>query len=313
MKNTFTILSFCCSLFFTDGIQAQVYNYEPVRLSNTETNPSYLASDKSGRLFSYQHNGSAYDPHHFYQDAIRCNYYNPSFFTGFGLVASHTHVGDSASYTTLGAGLAYRTVLFNKVFLRLGAMYKQTWYQGYGGKLTYYHFVSLAESAPVRKSMGNANLSFSMSSPGDKYFIAAGLLNYRLPSFKADTLLQLPSYAFITVGDFWKILGNSRTNNELSYTCILKRYPGQSSLQLSHYMNTVFRLLQLSRIQQFRVGLRIGITDDRYLQYTPALSYYQKQDKGFFVAQIGLDMSYKVSGNTYPFTPVLQINITRTF
>ncbi len=102
-----------------NNLFAQVYNYDPIRHSGFETNPSYLASDKTEFSAMIKHTGS-YQTGKFYSDEINISKYNQNRFVGLGLVVNNSRINDSARYQYAGIGSAYRIILFNKIYTRIG-------------------------------------------------------------------------------------------------------------------------------------------------------------------------------------------------
>ena len=96
-------------------LKSQVYNYEPIRHYNFETNPAYMASGKINMAVSATHTGSFFEKNKFYSDAAKFSIYSKQYLAGLGLVINNTHLNDSTNYSYAAIGGAYRTVLFNKI------------------------------------------------------------------------------------------------------------------------------------------------------------------------------------------------------
>src|SRR5258708_7063752 len=112
------------ALLFFGKIYGQIYNYDPIRHSNFETNPSYVASEKSRNCLNIVQQNALFSKDKFSNSTIRFSAYSRKYFSGFGLVLSNTHVNDSVHYNYEGLAAAYRTIFFNKVFIKLGVLYK---------------------------------------------------------------------------------------------------------------------------------------------------------------------------------------------
>ena len=71
MKNIHTELIFLFLLVIGSSANGQIYNYDPIRHTNFEINPAYLATDKYRFTSSAIHQGNSSASTKFYQDALK--------------------------------------------------------------------------------------------------------------------------------------------------------------------------------------------------------------------------------------------------
>ncbi len=293
-------------------LSGQIYNYTPIHHSNSEINPSFLASNKNRFTSSFIHQGSFYSKNKFYYDAARVTLYNSKYFTGVGLTVNNTHVNDSASYSYIGAGAAYRTILFDCVYTRIGFMYKLINVNSPTGSFNYYSFHKNGESNISNKQIQNGNISISLSSGRETYYVSAGILNVQLPMKKTDTSGLFPQYYFANVGDLAKIL--DWESWEISYSVFTKKSPHQKTMALNHYLTILCIKYPITRFSSLRFGGRIGITDSNYVQFNPVLSLYHRTYKrSFVVYQILYDIGIPSHKDKIPYKPSAQFNLTYLF
>lgn len=172
------------------SVNGQIYNYDPIRYSNFETNPSYLASDKYRYTAGIVQQGIPFAASNFYQESAKLSMYSQKYFVGLGLVSSYTHVNDSINYSYVGIGGAYRNILFNTIYTKLGFMYKIINLIAPPGNFTYYSFNFSGEGNSRQQIFENINASVSFSSATDKYYISLGVLNYRSSHQPVNTFFR---------------------------------------------------------------------------------------------------------------------------
>ncbi|MCD6066966.1 MAG: hypothetical protein K0S33_1792 [Bacteroidetes bacterium] len=290
---------------------AQVYNYDPIRYTNFETNPSYLSSDKYRRTATYLHQGHLVSSGKFSCDELKISAYSRRLFTGAGLVLNHTVVNDSTQYSYIGAGLAYRTTLFDKIRARAGIFYKLNSIRSSAGSFEYYGFRSSAEGISSGNKLQNANLSLSFSSPRDRYFLSLAMLNVFLVKQAVADKILFPAYYTISIGDLAKVF--DRQNAELYYTGFATQYAGRKKMLFSHYIN-VLNVLNFTRYSSVRYGLRAGYAEESYAHCTPVLSYYMRTEKkNFWNYQLLYDFAIPLKNKQRIFKPSLQISLTCMF
>ncbi len=308
------------AILFSSTIHAQVYNYDPIRQNNSETNPANLALEKNKRSSGYIHQGSFFFNRRFHYDAFRLSWYNSKYNCGIGLVVNNTQVGDSIAYKYIGLGAAYRTILLNKVNARFGFMCKMHSVQSPDGVFTYYSFLKEGEGNSQERIIVNSNFSMSLSTGGERLYASLGVLNSQLLTPGNYRSQLFPEYYFINIGDFARLL--HLTNWQLSYTGFVKKQGLQNSL--SHYF-TLLNELNFTRTLKIRYGMRAGISDNQYIHCNPVLTLIcQETRKGFcrncnkkiretLSCQLLLDFGIATNHSQLPFQPTSQININYQF
>lgn len=290
---------------------AQVYNYEPIRYASFESNPAYLASAKNKCVVSLSQQGLPLS-NRFYSSQLRFSFFSAARFTGLGITAGHTQVSDSAAYSYAGLGLGYRTVLFNKVFTRIGLLYKFVHTLSPGGNFTYYGFRRTGETGRQQQVLGNANLSVSLTSAGERKYLSLGVLNAAFSWQGKGSHEFFPVYYVLHAGDLARILHLVRW--EISYTAFARQYQHQARAPFSHYITVVYNGLVLTRYKNLRMGARVGETDKAFLQCHPMLGIYRRlrhrarSQKGATCQLIG-DFGIRASGKL-AYRPGLQFNLT---
>lgn len=302
-------LPFFAALFFIQLTKAQIYNYDPVRHTSFETNPAYLAASNGKYMISLQHHAALFSGPGFYTSSARFSAYSQKCFTGIGLALSHAKVNDSTRYSCAGAGAGYRTILFNKVFTRIGVLYNITTLQAAPGKFLYYSFLPDSSDVVIaQRIVHNASFSVSFSSPGDKYYISGGVLNYSLPWQQQSAGKFFPQYFVVNVGDFGKIFTDRVM--EIYYTAFAKKYTGEKTLPLSHYIVAIARL-NITRSSLARYGARIGAADNEYLHFSPMFSFFKRlENKRSINFQLMTDIGHNVKTNKKAFDPAIQLGVT---
>ncbi|HWY38410.1 MAG TPA: hypothetical protein VNY73_07610 [Bacteroidia bacterium] len=312
MKTLYRYPVFLLTLAISISVNGQVYNYDPVRHTNAEANPAYLASGRYRFTSSVTQQGNPFIPGKFYQEAVKLSVYSQKYFVGLGLVSALSHINDSTNYRYVGIGAAYRTILLDKIYTRIGFMYKIIGLLSPPGNFTYYSFDAGNAGRSKQQINENINASVSFSSATDKYYISGGVLNYRSPLQAPGSSSFFPQYYFANLGDFARILGIE--NWEISYTAFIKKYTEQKSTPFSQYLLFLNSGLRISRYSGIRYGARVGITDNTYLQYSPMLSYYYGFSRRKSIAcNFLVDMSYHTTTRSAPFKPNAQINLTYIF
>ena len=312
--NTYSFITKVIAFYIMLSLKlaAQIYNYDPIRHSNFETNPSYLASDKNYVTASLVHHGAFFEKDKFYYDGLRVSFYNPKYFAGIGITLNNTHVNDSAQYSYVGIGGAYRTVLFNKIYTRIGFIYKANYVTAPSGYFSYYSLNRSGENSVKTNLIHNANISVSLSSGREKFYISMGILNAQLFSNPNQMANLFPEYYFVNVGDFGKMMGLE--DWEISYSTFAKKYSFQNISPLSHYLNIFYKGFHFTRNISLRYGARIGLTDNEYFQCTPSISLYLRLTrKKYIICHFSYDTGISIKTSQLPFNPTAQFNLTYLF
>jgi hypothetical protein len=299
-------------LLLTNLVAGQVYDDDPIRHNNFETNPAYLANGKSTINANFVHGGSGWPSKSFYYDACRVSFYNRNYFTGLGVTLNNTHVSDSAAYRYIGIGGAYRIVMFNKVYTKIGLLYKAMSYRTSPGYFGYHSFSRINDGPVKNKWNDNLNVSLAFSSANDRFYISASLLNFQ-PWRTLDTNFSFPQYYVLNAGDLGKIM--RLLSWEITYTTFAQKYAGGNILSMSQYLTILYSGFNLTRHSKIRYGARLGWADEKYIHVNPILSYYKSLDRrtSYFLCQLMLDLRYDPRKNKMPYQPNPQLSITYQF
>ena len=247
-----------------------MYNYDPLRHKNFETNPAFLATDYDNSSITAIHQRANLKPELFSYSSIKVSKYVRNAFAGIGFSINHTRYSKFSSYQHAALGGAYRTVLFDKIYLKGGLIYKVIASKTSTGRFDAYSY-DAAEIGIRPKTQGNFNYSFAISSPSDFIYISFGILND--PVFKSNNdPSTYPKYRFINIGNLGKFI-RERTQDDITYSAFIKNHRTASRELTSHYLTwtTTFGISRNSRI---RYGFRSGIRDEEYLEIMPLAAYY---------------------------------------
>jgi len=279
-------------MVYVNAAKCQVYNYTPIIHNDIETNPSLLASDKMNNRIQLYHQNSFSSLNTFSYSSLKLSkYFEPSFL-GIGLSINNTSMGNSISYNHIGLGAGYRNVLFNKIYLKLGATYKIINTNSPYGSFDYFLFVPSAPTS-YRKFNDGLNLALSFSSASDRYYVSMNLLNPDLPWHKTNIDIQFPTYYVLNVGNAMRFFDGD-LNSELSYSGFGKYSAFKNKMTYSHYINIKLNT-QLTRRSSFQYGSRLGFAENDYFHFLPFITYYN--------SKLALSLSYNFHLSKIKFTP----------
>lgn len=283
------------------GLFGQVYNLYPIGYYDFEVNPSALTSGDLHKRYQLISAGSfnGYNP--IFTTNIRYSKLLFSSFSGVGVTLSHTSVG-AESYSSTALSYGYRTVLFDELFLRLGATYKFIYTNSHEGAFDYYSFME----TPSKRSQAihdNVNLSIALTNGYGQYYLTYSYLNSPLPWNLSDKELFFPRYHLITAGNFLSFFTHEPIP-ELSYTGLLKKSHGSNKLELSQYLNMKFKT-NYNRKISIRYGGSVGLVDSKYIHLVPLIGYYTQK--------LSVNFLYSIHFKNYDihpdYTPSSQLNI----
>lgn len=252
----------------------QVYNYHPISNTDIETNPSNLASKIVDNRFQLIHHNGFIDSQPFMFNSLRLSRYLEGAFTGIGLTFNNTKLDNNLYYNHIGIGFGYRNVLFDKIEIRIGGMYKLSQINAPYGNFDYLIFTP--KSQIIEKwTKSNYNVSLSLSYEGNKYYLSTGYSNLLFPFEKTDSISFFPKYFFINAGNFLSLF-NCRDGQELSYTVVSKNLSGKYNESFSHFLNFKSKNQRFKRRLSGIWGLRLGYVDNSFLQFTPSIILHRR-------------------------------------
>lgn len=288
-------------LLFAVRLSGQVYNHTPLSYFDFDANPSALTSTelhKRGQFFS-AHSFSTSNP--MSATTVRYSKNIPSLFSGVGVSLSHTAFGDRAAYSTLGVSAGYRTVLFDRLYLRLGATYKLTNTNSPEGYFDYYSFKGLS-SVKTSALNDKVNLSVALTSGFERFYVSYSYLNAALPWELSAQEIHFPRYHLVTAGNLFQIFNMRKS--ELSYVGLVKLVDGGNQSEVSHYLNLKLDA-RISRRHSLKYGAQLGVIGAKYIHFIPAITWYSDKlavnfSCGFHFSRAPIYPKYK---------PIGQLNI----
>jgi len=273
LRLNFTIrnlIALCLVLISVIGY-GQVYNYAVPNLQNIETNPAILASKKFDNRVKLTHENRFSSTNPFNYTSFRYSKYLESKFVGFGVTLNKTSLGQGVGYNHVGFGVGYRNVLFNKLYLRLGAMYKINQIKAPPGEFDYFQFTSM-EVSSASDITHNMNWSVILGKNNNQQFISFSQMNAKLPGLESNSFTT-PKYYSVTAGNFLSFLSHN-PETKITYNGIVKKIGDTTTV--SHYMNIQVNA-NLSRKAAVKVGGRVGINNGTNYHVAPMITVYSKK------------------------------------
>lgn len=278
-------LKLYCLLFCLAGnslVSAQVYNYFPVSYSDPETNPSITTSDRHNNYLNLQHQNSFSSANPFSISRISYTKNLERIFCGTALTATNTNFGNH-TYNHYALSFAYRNILFNSVYLRIGATYKLV-QNNANGNFDYFIY-SPSNDLNTKQLSGNVNMNIALASSLERYYFSFSALNL-FPQPQNDSLSFFPKYYLFHAGNLASLFKRNKNNSEISFT-VFKRTM-DSFQQWNFFLNAYFDKA-ISRKWGMLLGGRIGLAKSSYFQFIPTLSLYSRNFQAsvqysFFVA-----------------------------
>ncbi|MFT7614207.1 MAG: hypothetical protein ACI9J3_003189 [Parvicellaceae bacterium] len=250
---------------------SQVYNYSIPSLQNIETNPAILSTKKFDNRVKLTHENRFSSTNPFNYTSFRYSKYLESKFVGFGVTLNKTSLGQGVGYNHVGFGVGYRNVLFNKLYLRLGAMYKVNQIKAPPGEFNYFQFTSM-EVSSATDITHNLNWSVILGKNNNQQFISFSHMNAKLPGLESSSF-TMPQYYSVTAGNFLSFLSR-KPETKITYNGIVKKIGDTTTV--SHYMNIQVNA-NLSRKVGLKIGARVGINNGSNYHLAPMISVYSKK------------------------------------
>lgn len=307
-------------LFLSLNAAAQIFNYDPIRHSNFETNPSFLASGKNGQMISYVHQGKSIFSNRFAYDEIKCSLYSPKHFSGVGLVINNTQLNDSISYRYIAIGGAYRNVLFNVIHARLGFLYKYNQFYCDRIKLIDYGITNVGIEQVNPTQLQNANIALSFSSSRESVYVSFAILNQQFYGKQLQYSAVSPTYYILNIGDFAKMFDWEETN--ISFTTYMKQ--NTIANEFAYFIHLKQKGIAFSRTSQLFYNLNAGYNSNGYFQIKPSLNFTQLKlisrvgrsrwkKRELNVISVLYDFSIPIKNKNRLYTPQLHFSLTHFF
>lgn len=293
-------------VLWASSSSAQVYNFTPFSHYDRETSPSIFAARSQDNLFSATHRQNLLNEGNYYQSNFTYSKYLPGAFSGVGITLNTTKLNDSVSYNYAGIGGAYRTVVFNKVYLKVGAMYKYIDVNAPSGLMDHYDFIP-QDSFAAAGSVQNVNLGFSLSSPGDNYHLSFSMLNRPVPWAEKQDFEPFPRYFVLNAGDFYTLF-TQRKNVSIKTVAFYQTNSSYGNSPWSFYLDGYATVAKLSRKSTLFIGGRYGYAEDRFFHFTPNISYYRSSYSSMTI-RFSYDMGFHNKTWNTTFKPVAQLSL----
>lgn len=300
------IVNIVLLIFFPSLVFSQLYPYSTEIYQNIERNPTYVLSPDYKTAVFFSHHGSLPGTNNYYSDEIKFQHYFERIFSGIGFFVSHNSLNDSSGYNYAGFSAAYRNVLFDKAYVKIGIAYKLIKNKSVSGICDDFTIFSY-DSIVKRNDISNFNASFTVSSPSDFYFFSVGICNVNpfvtYNTNKNPFLVQ----AHASIGNIFSLF-NSPLKNYLSFTYLENMFPDGKFYSRGYFM-TLWSVLRINRRTSVVCGLSGGCYEKRYYQITPFLKFAKTK----FAIKVGGDffVSLKNYKNSYNFLP--QFGLIKTF
>jgi hypothetical protein len=279
---------------------AQVYHYIPPSHFDIETNPSILTSERYANKIEITQMNSLQRDDFFNYSRVNLSGYLKSRFTGLGLSFVNTSIKNDFSVNHVGIGAGYRNVLFDVVYIRLGAFYKINFCNSPAGNFDLFSFTP-QNSVEKKQVANNLNLSMSVSSGGESYYASFSVLNIPIAQESFGGIV-FPRYFVLNLGNaasFWY-----RENSLIAYTLTYRNKSSEIKSGLSHYLRLASSL-PITRRLYLEYGLTTGYVENEFFSFSPHLKVYTE------------NTTFKFALNLYPnrhnittlYNPVLQISL----
>jgi len=300
----------CCACLIGSAqtSHAQTYNYLPFSYFSQESNPATLAYSRKGPYVHLAQQGAPFGDG-FNLTQVDVSKYYSSVFSGIGLSAGNTRLSKDLSYQHVGLGAAYRNILGNKVYLKLGGMVKFVNTTAPKGVFDVYAYHVSDTGFAKTAGAVSGNYSVAFSSPSDFYYVSIALLNHNIA--RQVDAAQFPTYGVIQLGN----LANRsylRSWQEITGVVFIKTLPETT---LSYGLN-LFRRLLISRHSALLYGLRAGYIDNNFYHFTPSIKWHcSSLSRGFsfFQLSLGVDLGYDKKSFNRQFDAQPQVQFTLQF
>lgn len=264
-------------LVAANSLHSQVYNYLPISISNIETNPSFVASNQNKFFVSAAHINNFQKNESFSFNTVRISKYFEDYFSGVGLVISNVNIFDSIKYNYVGISAAYRNIFFERIHAKIGVNYKLMDINAPNGSFLKYNF-DFEDSIITKSTRQNLNLSFTLSSPNEFYYVTYGILNLAPDWLGNDeNLSEFPKFKYLKIGNFLSF-NEPLSGREISILLIKESVKSVHS-PISYYLTFANRL-SLTRRYYIKYGIDIGFVKNSYFNFRPSIMGYNEVRHG---------------------------------
>ncbi len=281
---------------------SQEYPYEINQYQEFERNPAYTLNNLTNNTIDYSHKGFLPGINKFNSDKISFKHYFEGLFSGAGVFFSRNQTNDSVKYTCTGISAAYRNILFDKVYVKLGLTYKFIYNNSASGIYDDFSFYA-NDSALKRNSINNFNASVAFTSSSDYYFISAGICNInpfgKIYSENSPFLVQYS----VNAGNFFSLLSAQKTNY-LSFT-YLQNTTAEGTFYSRGYFSTLYTTIRLSRRTSLITGISGGYLQNKHYNIVPFIYYVKKK----FILKLSTMFYIPFESSYVPYRYLPQLNI----
>lgn len=278
----------------------QVYNYTPPTAFNFETNPAILANKKYNNRIVVRHHNTFSKNSPFNHTSVRYSKFLASKFIGLGVSLNRTSYGQHIGYYHAGLAIGYRNVLFNKLIIKLGAMYKVNQFNAPPSNLYYLRAFSMGGSSNKHITQ-NINWSVMLGNSDNSRYVSFSNLNMNVPGMAEESDFLSAEYYNWTVGNLLSFGRNKEQS--LSYNGFIRKMG--SFFSVSHYVNFKFNA-RLGRKHGLNFGGRIGKINTAYHHIAPMLQLYNKN----YAIQAFYNIHLTKRTFTFNLPPSIQFSLT---
>jgi hypothetical protein len=246
---------------------AQVYHYMPLTYMDAEINPSVVLSDRYKAKQMIQHANSFSQTNPFSISRITLQKKLDRIFCGTALTLANVNQ-QNHTFNYAALSFAYRTILFDELYLRAGVTGKLIQNNAGPGYFDLFSFHP-DENSGIKQFSGNFNYNFSITSSLERYYVSFSMLNHQ-PFAPTDSVL-FPVYYQIQAGNLASLINRSLTNNVISFSYFSKK--GNDGRMERNYYTNLFFEWKLSRKASMLFGGRTGYSSEKYFNFIPSICF----------------------------------------
>ncbi|HBS88228.1 MAG: hypothetical protein A2W91_04520 [Bacteroidetes bacterium GWF2_38_335] len=288
---------------------SQLYYPGEIMHFNTSINPSAATSTTANKLLRFSHTGFPFNSGAYRSTYLQYSKSFPSIFSGAGVLFENQYYGKNKSYSYTSLSLAYRNVIFNQAFISIGIAPKYIRVNAPGGYFENYSFFE-NETGYSQNNL-NFNLSLSVFSEKDSYFLSAGIVNY-IPEFmQLSENRNFPVYRFINVGNIYKFFKQGTTNTRLFFTYF--NLMDLNEVLRNSYSITFSTPIRLTRMATWIPGIFVCYSDNSVLDLSPVITFSKRMGIGIVNYRLSAVTSYDCTDYTTLYKMKVQFSINYNF